>query len=50
MFLCVYKQFIVFWFLVWLQDILNEIYQRMVELEINIKMLVSCQSALVLLR
>ena len=39
-----------FWFLVWLQVILNEIYQRKVELEINIKLLVPCQSALVLLR
>ena len=27
---------------------LNEIYQRMVELEINIKMLVPCQSAFLL--
>ena len=39
-----------FFIIVWLQVILNEIYQRKVELEINIKMLVPCQSALVLLR
>ena len=39
-----------FWFLVWFQVILNEIYQRKVALKINIKMLVPCQSALVLLR
>ena len=39
-----------FWFLIWLQVILNKIYQRIVELEINIEMLVPCQSALVLLR
>ena len=47
----VYKQFnVFFYFLFWLQVILNEIYQRIVELEINVKMLVPCQSALVLLR
>ena len=48
---CVYiNNLMCFWFLVWLQVVLNEIYQRKVELDINIKMLAPCQSALLLLR
>ena len=31
-----------FWFSVWLQVILNEIYQRMIELEININSQLRC--------
>ena len=50
-FFCMYiNNLMCFLFFIWLQVNLNKIYQRIVELEINIKMLVPCQSALVLLR